>query len=182
MSGRESGFMRHRPLAGLAAAAAVVATAGALIATAGAPGAAAPAPRTAAPAPGPRSDPGKEIYETVCAACHQVDGGGVPGVFPPLVGTRWVTGDPERLLKVLLHGLEGEIEVLGTVYAGLMAPVGGALDDAGIAAIATYIRSSWGNEAAPITRAQAARVRAAHRARTAPWTQAELGGPPDGGS
>lgn len=117
---------------------------------------------------------GEQIYNTRCMSCHQMGGRGVPGTFPPLTDTKWVTGDKGRLIRLLLHGLTGPIEVNGTRYGGVMPPWGGALDDEGIAQIATYIRTSFGNEASPITTEEVAKVRATSKGRTKPWTAKEL--------
>lgn len=117
---------------------------------------------------------GEQIYNTRCMSCHQMGGRGVPGTFPPLTDTDWVTGDKGRLIRLLLHGLTGRIEVNGTTYSGVMPPWGGALDDEGIAQIATYIRVNFGNEASPITTEEVAKVRAATKGRTKPWTAEEF--------
>ena len=117
---------------------------------------------------------GEQIYNTRCMSCHQMNGRGVPGTFPPLTETQWVNGDKGRLIRLLLHGLTGRIEVKGTTYSGTMPPWGGALDDEGIAQIATYVRSNFGNDASPVTTEEVAKVRAATKGRTKPWTAKEL--------
>jgi mono/diheme cytochrome c family protein len=117
---------------------------------------------------------GKRIYETVCGACHQANGTGVPGVFPPLARSPWATGDEIRLIRVILHGLTGEIVVNGTTYSGMMPPFGSALGNPEVAAVATYIRSAWGNDAPAVTPAAVARIRAANAQRKTPWTAKEL--------
>ncbi len=93
---------------------------------------------------------GKQLYGAKCAACHQATGLGVAGVFPPLAGAEWVVGSEKVLISILLHGLQGEIVVKGNTYKGVM-PAFGTLADAEIAAVLTYIRSEWGNQASPIT-------------------------------
>lgn len=115
---------------------------------------------------------GRRVYTQQCAICHQANGMGVPGVYPPLVGSDWVVSSEERLIRVLLHGLVGEIQVLGNTYNGNM-PAFAALGDERVAQVLTYIRQDWGNDAEPITAEQ---VRAAREAspRTTPWTQDEL--------
>jgi mono/diheme cytochrome c family protein len=118
---------------------------------------------------------GKRIYDTYCAACHQANGEGTD-VYPPLAGSEWVNGDEGRMIRVLLTGLTGEIEVAGTTFSGLMPGWGAALSDAELAAVATYVRSSWGNEAPAVAPETVARIRAATASRTAPWTAAELAG------
>ena len=117
---------------------------------------------------------GKQVYATTCAACHQATGEGVSGVFPPLAGSEWVAGDEAKLARIILHGVTGPIEVAGETFNGMMPPWGGTMKDADIAAVITYVRSAWGNKAAPVTAATVASVRAANSSRTTPWTAAEL--------
>jgi mono/diheme cytochrome c family protein len=112
----------------------------------------------------------------VCAPCHHDNGLGVPNAYPSLVGTSWVIGDPELLIKVTLHGLQGPITVNGRPWNAMMMPLQN-LPDAQIAAALTHTRTSWGNAASPITAEQVAKVRAEHAGRTKPWTAAELGNP-----
>ena len=92
---------------------------------------------------------GKQVFAANCVACHQASGAGLPGVFPPLDGSEWATGKEHVLAGILLHGIEGEIKVKGQSYKGSM-PAFGRLGDAELAAVATYVRSSWSNKAAPV--------------------------------
>lgn len=117
---------------------------------------------------------GEQIYNARCMSCHQANGQGVGKSFPPLVDTEWVTGDKGRLIRVLLDGLSGAIEVNGTNYSGTMPPWRSALDDEEIAEVATYIRTSWGNDASEITADEVERVREATEGRKNPWTADEL--------
>ncbi|HEX6926973.1 MAG TPA: cytochrome c [Longimicrobiaceae bacterium] len=117
---------------------------------------------------------GAKVFATVCASCHQANGQGVPGAFPPLAESEWVTGDPARLVKIILHGLTGEIDVGGEVYAGMMPPWGGGLNDQEVAAVATYVRSNFGNEASPVTPEVVAAIRKEFASRKTPWTAQEL--------
>lgn len=104
-----------------------------------------------------------------------MNGQGVPGVFPPLDGSEWVTGDKGRLTRVILHGLTGPIEVDGVKYTGAMPPWGGFMSDEEVAALSNFIRNSWSNEAEEeLTVADVAAVRAAHTDRKKPWTEDEL--------
>lgn len=123
------------------------------------------------------SDPvtaGRTVYENNCQSCHQGTGQGVPGVFPPLVGSEWVTGDAATLARILLHGLQGPVEVAGTTYNGAMPAWKDVLKDEEIAAVATYLRQLEANDAAPVPAAEVSAVRAADQARTTPWTAEEL--------
>lgn len=120
------------------------------------------------------AEDGAEIYMTRCMSCHQMNGRGVSGVFPPLAGADWVTGDKGRLIRIVLHGLTGEIDVEGETYSGAMPPWQSFLDDEQTAALLTYIRSSWGNEASEVTAAEVSKVRTATKERRDPWTQDEL--------
>ncbi len=155
---------RRRALA-VAAIAAVAA-----FAPNGVAGAQAPAAKAAVTRP-PRT--GAQIFASTCAACHQAQGEGT-NVYPPLAESDWVTGTESRLVRIILHGLVGDVEVQGQVYNGAMPGWGPTLTDAEIAAVATYIRSSFGNQAAPISTALVTQARAAHAGRTTPWTVTEL--------
>lgn len=122
---------------------------------------------------------GKRLYAT-CAACHQANGQGVAGVYPPLAASEWVTGSEERLIRVLLHGLVGPIEVKGNPYNGAM-PAFGKIPGGGynwseerVADVLSYIRRDWGNEAGFITKEQVRAVLDAEKGRSKPWTQDEL--------
>ncbi|WP_339877264.1 PVC-type heme-binding CxxCH protein [uncultured Algoriphagus sp.] len=99
---------------------------------------------------------GKEIYarEGFCSTCHQPDGQGLSASgFPPLAGTPWVTGNEERLIKIVLKGVMGPITVLDKDYPGQvpMTPFEGMLDDSEVAAVLTFVRNSFGNSASAIS-------------------------------
>lgn len=102
----------------------------------------------AAPAPGASAN-GKQLFTAHCAACHQATGKGLPGVFPPLDGSEWVTGDERTVANILLHGVTGEITVMGTAFKGAM-PAFAQLSDAELAAVASHIRAEWSNKAGAI--------------------------------
>lgn len=123
---------------------------------------------------GAPADPGKASYTAVCAACHQAEGQGMAGAFPPLAGSEWVTGDPETPIRIVLGGLGGEIEVAGTKWNSAMPPQGAALNDEQIAQVLTYARANFGNSAEPIDAAKVKQVRDSLAGRTNPWTAAEL--------
>lgn len=122
---------------------------------------------------------GKAIYakEGFCITCHQPDGKGLPSSgFPPLAGTKWVTGSEDRLIKLVLKGLHGPIEVNGKKYPGQvpMTPFGGMLTDEEVAAVTTYVRNSFGNKAPAVQPAKVKTVRAATKAKTGFYAPAEL--------
>jgi mono/diheme cytochrome c family protein len=116
---------------------------------------------------------GLEVYNRTCIACHGPDGKGVPGAFPPLDGTDWVTGDPSVPARIILGGLQGPIEVSGQKYENVMPPHTD-LKDAEIANVITYIRQSWSNDASGVNADSIKQTRAKHAGRTQPWTAAEL--------
>jgi len=121
---------------------------------------------------------GKRLFDQNCAACHQVTGLGVAGSFPPLAGSEWVTGSEERLVRILLHGLSGPIEVEGKTYNGAMPAFGPKsgyrFNDQKIAAVLTYVRNAWGNSAPAITPERVKEIMAAAGERPGPWTGPEL--------
>ena len=118
---------------------------------------------------------GKQLYTTYCSACHAADGkGATKGTFPPLAASEWITGKPDRAIQTVLHGMTGEVEVLGKTYNLVMPPQGAVLDDQQIASILTYVRSSWGNKESTVTPIQVATARKASAKRNAPWTAPEL--------
>jgi mono/diheme cytochrome c family protein len=115
---------------------------------------------------------GKRVFAN-CQACHQTDGRGVPGNFPPLAGSEWVSGRADTLVRLVLHGAQGPLSVLGTSYNQVM-PAWKHLTDEQLAAVLTFVRGSWGNQAEGVSPALVAEVRAAEHGRTQPWTAAEL--------
>ena len=121
------------------------------------------------------SDDGERVYGTVCITCHQADGAGIEPAFPPLAGSAVAIGDAEVSIKIVLSGLTGEMTRGGTTFNGMMTPWAGALSDAEIAAVLTYVRSSFGNSADAVTEAAVAEVRAATSSQTVPYTTDELG-------
>ncbi len=109
----------------------------------------------------PDAAKGATLVLANCAACHQATGLGVPGAFPPLVKSVWVTGSEDRLIKAIIAGLAGEIEVNGVKYNGNMPNIGAGLKDSQIAHIATYVRQAWGNVAEPVMDTKVTEVRKA---------------------
>ena len=94
---------------------------------------------------------GKGVYDTVCGTCHGGDGLGKPGQAPPLAGSEWVAKDIPSLAHIPLAGLNGAIKVKGQDWNLSMAPMGAGLSDADLAAVLTYIRTSWGNNYGTVT-------------------------------
>lgn len=112
---------------------------------------------------------GAAVYASRCVACHQASGAGLPGVFPPLAGSEWVTGKETTLIALVLHGASGLLTVKGNTYNGAMPAFGAQLQDAELAAVLTHVRSQWGNSAAPVTADTVATARKETAARTEPF-------------
>jgi mono/diheme cytochrome c family protein len=105
---------------------------------------------------------GKKVYETVCGICHGNDGMGKPAMAPPLAGSEWVIAAGfHRLAQIPLNGLNGNLQVEGKDWNLNMAPMGANLSDADLAAVLTYIRTSWGNKAGPVSADDVKTIRAA---------------------
>lgn len=127
--------------------------------------------------PAPPS-PGAEVYTMACLACHQPGGIGLPGVYPPLKGSEWVSAsDPSNLIKIVLHGLSGPITVSGQSYGhqpgAVPMPAMGGLSDHQIADVLTFVRASHGENAGPITAEEVRTSRKETQDRTSPWTLEE---------
>ena len=122
-------------------------------------------------------DRGAKVYRNQCAQCHQADGNGVLGVYPPLVASNWVTGHPQVVSRILINGLNGPIVVKGSNYNGNMPAFGSsglALSDKDIAGVITYIRQEWGNSASDVTVATIAEYSDLYAGRSVPWQAADL--------
>jgi mono/diheme cytochrome c family protein len=121
---------------------------------------------------------GRVVYGNVCSGCHQGSGMGAAGQFPPLVGSEWVLDEgPNRIIRIVLHGLQGPITVAGKPYNGAMVGFGPVLSDDDIAAVLTYIKNSkeWGQETGEmVTPEQVKAVREATAGRSNPWTGPEI--------
>lgn len=104
------------------------------------------------------NEAGALTYKKFCASCHQSDGNGVPGMYPPITETKMVNGDKSELIDIILNGMSGEIEVKGEIYNNVM-PAHHHLSDKQIADLLTYIRSNFGNDAEKITPEEVASVR-----------------------
>jgi mono/diheme cytochrome c family protein/glucose/arabinose dehydrogenase len=121
---------------------------------------------------------GRQKYLTTCAGCHGSNGAGANRMGPPLAGSEWVTGDERRLVLILLHGIEGPIEVAGKKYDAPqilpVMPAHSTMEDASIASILTYIRNEWGNQAPPVTGRTVGGTRHLNQGRVYPWSASEL--------
>jgi putative heme-binding domain-containing protein len=122
---------------------------------------------------------GAEIYgrDGHCSTCHQPDGEGLAlSGFPPIARSSWVTQDEDRLIKLTLKGMVGPLELDGKKYPGLtpMTPFGGMLTDEDVAAVLTYVRNSFGNQAAPLAADKVRQVRESVKDRTDFYTPEEL--------
>lgn len=93
---------------------------------------------------------GKKLYTEICSGCHQEDGGGVMNLNPPLTQTSYVLGNKSELIKIILKGLNGKVNIQGKYYSNIMASQA-YLKDEQIAAILTYVRSNFGNKASAIS-------------------------------
>ncbi len=92
---------------------------------------------------------GRNIYTQSCAACHQPDGKGISGAFPPLANSDWLNKDAKRAIGVVKNGLSGPIVVNGSNYNSVMPALG--LSDEEIANVLTYVYSTWGNSGKVVT-------------------------------
>jgi nitrite reductase (NO-forming) len=101
---------------------------------------------------------GKVIYTTVCAACHQPEGQGIPRAFPPLAKSDYLNADTARAISTVIHGLTGKVTVNGETYESIMPQL--ALNDEQISSVLTYVFSSWGNNGTEVSPAMVAEVRA----------------------
>lgn len=102
---------------------------------------------------------GKKVYAERCLTCHQIDGGGVMNMNPPLTKTKWVLGDKPQLIQIVLKGLNTGVEVDGIEYHNVMASHAD-LSDLQVADVLTYVRNSFGNKAKAVTEADVKAVRA----------------------
>ena len=118
---------------------------------------------------------GKAVYESVCGICHGSDGAGKPGQAPALAASEWVIAKGfNRLAHIPLAGVAGAIQVGGKDWNMNMAAMGAALPDEDVAAVLTYIRSSWGNKAEAVTADDVKKVRAEIGKSSQPYTGEQL--------
>jgi len=100
---------------------------------------------------------GARVFSTICSQCHQREAQGLPNIFPPLAKSDFLMADKDRSIRILLDGLKGEITVNGMVFRSEMPKP--PVNDTQIAAVLTYVRSSFGNEGDPVTLDDVNRVR-----------------------
>jgi len=105
---------------------------------------------------------GQVIYTNNCVSCHQIDGGGVQHMNPPLVKTTYVLGDKTELIKIVLNGFNKNVDINGSTYSNVMASHD-FLKDQEIADVLTYVRNSFGNKADAITVDEVKDVRASNK-------------------
>jgi nitrite reductase (NO-forming)/hydroxylamine reductase len=124
-----------------------------------------------------RMKAGKSAYEIACAACHQADGKGLPGAFPPLAGSDYLRADRNRAIKTVLQGLQGKITVNGKPFDSIMPPMP-QLSNQEIADILTYVYGSWGNPGGAVGATQVAAVRAGPKPKQSAASPTEHAGAP----
>lgn len=121
---------------------------------------------------------GRQKYLASCGGCHGSNGEGVNRMGPPLAGSEWVTENEIRLSLIILHGIEGPIEISGKKYDSPeilpVMPSHSTMDDASIAAILTYIRNEWGNQAPAVSGRTVSTTRHTSQGRVYPWNADEL--------
>jgi mono/diheme cytochrome c family protein/glucose/arabinose dehydrogenase len=116
---------------------------------------------------------GQNLFAATCAGCHQLTGLGQAGLAPPLVDSEWVLGSEQRLARIVLHGVHGEISVKGRKYEMEM-PGLGTFDDEQIASVLTYIRREWEHAGAPVNSSAVKKIRSATAKREEAWSEKEL--------
>ena len=102
---------------------------------------------------------GKQVYMSLCFACHQADGKGLPPAFPPLAGSDYMLADRERSLRIVLKGITGPMVVNGQKYDSAMPPQEAVLTDQQVADVLTYVYNAWGNKGDAFSADQAKAMR-----------------------
>jgi nitrite reductase (NO-forming) len=110
---------------------------------------------------------GEALFAGTCSVCHQANGAGLPGVFPPLAKSDFLAADLNRAMGVVLHGLNGKLKVNGAEYDSVMPPMN-QLNDDEVANILTYVLNSWGNPGGRISTDDVKKSRAAPAPAAAP--------------
>jgi nitrite reductase (NO-forming) len=104
---------------------------------------------------------GKQVFGSICAACHQATGSGIPGAFPPLAKSDFLAANPKRAINIVLHGFSGDVTVNGQHFNSTMPPFGPQLSDQEIAGALTYVLNSFGNPGGHISVEEVAAARRA---------------------
>jgi len=146
-------------------------------------------PKKAGPGGGPSGGPeapqtpfdrGKKVFAANCQTCHQANGQGVPGQYPPLAGSEFTNGGSHRMAMIVLKGLQGPVKVKGQQYgSAVMQPWDKTLTDQKIADVMTYERSDWGNKASPVTAEQIAALRKELASHPESFSEQDILGAPD---
>jgi mono/diheme cytochrome c family protein len=146
-------------------------------------------PKKAGPGGGPSGgqevpqtpfDRGKKVFSANCQTCHQANGQGVPGQYPPLAGSEFTNGGSRRMAMIVLIGLQGPVKVKGQQYgSAVMQPWDKTLTDQKIADVMTYERSEWGNKATPVTAEQIAALRKELASHPESYTEHDILAAPD---
>ena len=118
--------------------------------------------------------PGAVVFSARCAVCHQMNGKGIPGVYPNLAGSKFATGTPEIPIRIVLHGFNGAIVRNGITYNGVMQPWQNDLSDQQIADVLTFVRSSWGNSAPAVDPALVKKIRESTKSKVGAMTEADM--------
>lgn len=119
-----------------------------------------------------KSELGEQLYGQVCQTCHQANGQGVPGVFPTLHDAPLAVNEKEKLVALILHGLEGKLVRDNGTYDAMMPPWESRLNDEELAAVATYVRQSFDNKASEVMAEDVTPIRDLNR--DSYWTEEEL--------
>ena len=106
---------------------------------------------------------GEKVFKKYCISCHQADGSGVPNLNPPLINTTYVLGDKGKLIKIILNGLNEEVEIDDEVFTNPMPALGPVLEDQQIADVLTYVRNSFGNKASAVAVNEVKEIRGDHK-------------------
>jgi nitrite reductase (NO-forming)/hydroxylamine reductase len=101
---------------------------------------------------------GETVFKAACIPCHQPDGKGLPGMFPPLAGSDFLQADKKRAVGIVLHGLQGKVTVLGKTFDAAMPPMS-QLSDSDIANVLTFVLNSWGNSGGSVSTGEVAQIR-----------------------
>ena len=119
--------------------------------------------------------PGRKVYGTFCVGCHQGNGAGAPGQFPPLAKSDWVNVEgPNRMVRIVLNGLQGPMTVNGVEYNNAMLAWRDQLTDQDIANVISYVRNEWGNKGSAVTAAEVKTIRDATKDKGEQWTAPQL--------